>query len=141
MVEFALVLLPTIAFLLMIMDVAWIIFGWACIQEGAREGVRFAVANWATNRSETALNSATKPVVQQYSFGFAQPGNITIDYCPSTGYSSTGPPACLDGQAGAVAPGNVLKITVSGVAVGSFGAIFRTWSPVTLSATAADILQ
>lgn len=141
MIEFALVILPVMAFLLMIMDVAWIIFGWACIQNGAREGVRFAVANWTTNKSESALGSVTKPVVQQYSFGFAKPSNITIDYCPSTGYSSTGPPASLDGKPGAVAPGNVVKITVSGVSVGTFGAIFRTWSPVTLSATAADILQ
>lgn len=38
LVEFSLVILPLIGFLFLTLDVAWIFFGWACIQEAAREG-------------------------------------------------------------------------------------------------------
>jgi Flp pilus assembly protein TadG len=140
LIEFSFVLLPLLAFLFMMMDVAWIFFGWACIQEGAREGVRYAVAGWQ-GQTEDSLDTATKLVVQQYSFGFAKPANVTIDYCPSDGYASSGPPACLDGTAGAVAVGNVVKVTVQSASIGTFGPIFRTWSPIHVSASAADILQ
>lgn len=138
MVEFAIVVLPLFACVLMIMDVAWIFFGWACIQEGAREGVRYAVTGSGT--AEGALDTAIDQVVQQYSLGFAKPANITIHYYPSTGYSSAGSPAPLDGQAGATAVPNVVTVTVS-ASMGTFGPIFRTWAPVNLSASASDTMQ
>jgi Flp pilus assembly protein TadG len=139
MVEFALLLLPLMAMLFLTMDVAWLIFGWACIQEGAREGVRYAVTE--SGQAESTLDSATKLVVQRYSFGFAQAGNISVDYYPSTGYASAGVPASLDGAAGATAAGNLIKVTVHGVSINSFGPVFRSFSTVQVSASASDILQ
>lgn len=138
-VEFCFILLPLFAFLLMTMDVAWIIFGWACIQEGAREGVRYAVTG--SGQAEGTLDSSIKLVVEQYSFNFAKASNISINYTPSTGYSSSGSPASLNGTAGATSAGNVVTVSVSGVTIGTFGAIFRTFTPVQLSASAADVLQ
>jgi Flp pilus assembly protein TadG len=138
-VEFCLIMLPLFAFLLMTMDVAWIIFGWACIQEGAREGVRYAVTG--SGQSETTLDSSIKLVVEQYSFNFAKASNISVNYTPSTGYSSSGSPASLNGTAGATSAGNVVSVNVSGVTIGTFGAILRTWSPVHLTASAADVMQ
>jgi Flp pilus assembly protein TadG len=139
LVEFSLVVLPLFAILFLIMDVGWIIFAWASIQESAREGVRYAVTG--SGQAEASLDSATKLVVKQYSFGFAQASNISVDYYPSTGYSSSGPPASLDGSAGATAVGNLVKVTVQGVNLKSFGPLFRTWGNVQLTASACDILQ
>lgn len=138
-VEFSLVLLPLMALLFLTIDVAWMIFGWACIQEGAREGVRYAVTG--SGQAEATLDAATKAVVVQYSFGFAQSSNISVDYYPASGYASTGMPASIDGTAGATATGNLIKVTVQGVTLKSFGPIFRSFSALQLSASASDILQ
>jgi Flp pilus assembly protein TadG len=138
-VEFSLVFLPLLALVFMSMDVAWIVFGWACIQEGAREGARYAVTG--SGQSETSLDSAIRSVVQQYSFGFAKASNISIDYYPPAGYSSSGPPASIDGTAGATDVGNVVRVTVQGVTIGTFGAIYRKFTPVKLLASASDVMQ
>lgn len=121
------------------MDVAWIIFGWACIQEGAREGARYAVTQ--SGSVEATLDSNVKSTVQQYSFGFATASNISVDYYSASGYSSSGAPASLDGTASATAVGNVVKVTVQDTIVKSFGPILRTWNPLNLSASASDVMQ
>jgi Flp pilus assembly protein TadG len=133
------VILPLFAILFMTMDLTWIIFGSACIQEAAREGVRYAVTG--SGQSETTLDSATKSLVAQYSFGFAKASNISIDYYPPTGYSSSGMPASLDGTSEATAVGNIVKVTVSGVVMKSFGPMFRNYSPFQITASASDVLQ
>ena len=122
--------LPLMAILFMTVDIAWIIFASACIQEGAREGVRYAVTGSGT--AETALDTSVKSVVKQYSFGFAKTSNISIDYYPATGYSSAGTPASIDGTSQATAVGNIVKVTVQGVSMSSFGPLFRTWTPLQL---------
>jgi Flp pilus assembly protein TadG len=137
--EFALVLLPLFASIFLVMDVAWMIFGWACMQEGVREGVRYAVT--CSGEAEATLDSATRQVVKQYSLGFVKSSEISVDYYPATGYSSSGAPANLDGSAGATSSGNLVKVTVQGVTLRSFGPIFRNFASYQLSASASDILQ
>jgi Flp pilus assembly protein TadG len=137
--EFAFVVLPLFAILFMTVDLGWIIFGSACIQEGAREGVRYAVTG--SGQSESSLDSSIKVVVQQYSFGIAKASNISVDYYPPTGYSSAGVPATLDGTAQATAAGNIVKVTVQGVSMRSFGPLFRTAGLFQLSGRASDVLQ
>jgi Flp pilus assembly protein TadG len=138
-VEFAFVVLPLFAILLMTVDVAWIIFASACIQEGAREGARYAVTG--SGQSETSLDSSIKLVVAQYSFGFVQAGNISVAYYPPAGYSSSGIPASLNGTSQATAVGNIVKVTIQGVAMTSFGPLFRAWTPLQLYASASDVMQ
>jgi Flp pilus assembly protein TadG len=138
-VEFALVVLPLFAVLFLAMDVAWMIFGWACLQEAAREGVRYAVT--CSGQSETTLDSATRQVVQQYAFGFVTASEISVDYYPATGYSSAGVPATIDGTNGSTSAGNLVKVTISGVRLNSFAPLFRSVSTYQLSASATDILQ
>jgi len=102
-VEFAFVILPLFAILFMTINVAWIIFGSACIEEAAREGERYAVTG--SGQSESTL------------------------------------PASLDGTSQATAVGNIVKVTVQGVTIGSFGPLFRTWSSLQLFASASDVMQ
>ena len=138
-VEFSLVILPFFAILFMMIDVTWIIFGSACIQEGAREGSRYAVLG--SGQAETTLDTAIKQVVQQYSFGFVKTSNISVDYYPPTGYSSAGVPSNIDGTPQATAAGNIVKITVQGVTIKSAGPIFRLSTSMQLTASASDVMQ
>jgi hypothetical protein len=80
-------------------------------------------------------------VVRQYSFGFAGASNISVDYYPPTGYSSSGVPASIDGTAQATEIGNIVKVTVKGVSMSNFGPIFGRWNSMQLSASATDVLQ
>ena len=138
-VEVAFVILPLFAILFMTIDLAWVIFGSACIQEGAREGVRYAVTG--SGQSESSLDSSVTQVVQQYSFGFVKSSNVSVDYYPPNGYSSAGAPASLDGTAQATVVGNIVKVTVQGVTIRSFGPLFRASTPMQVSASATDVLQ
>jgi Flp pilus assembly protein TadG len=138
-VEFSLVMLPLFAILFMTIDIAWIIFGSACIQEAAREGSRYAVLG--SGQAESTLDAGIKQVVQQYSFGLVKTSNVSVDYYPPTGYSSAGVPANLDGTPQATAAGNIVKITVQGVTIKSAGPIFRLSTPLQLTASASDVMQ
>ncbi len=138
-VEFAFVLMPLFAILFMAIDVAWVIFGFACIQEGAREGVRYAVTG--SGQAESSLDTSIQQVVQKYSFGFVAASNVNVDYYPPTGYSSSGTPATLDGTSAATEVGNIVKVTVQGVNLTGFGPIFNAVTPVQLTASASDVLQ
>jgi hypothetical protein len=123
----------------MAIDVAWIIFGFSCIQEGAREGVRYAVTG--SGQAESSLNTSIQQVVQKYSFGFVAAGNVNVDYYPPTGYSASGTPATLDGTSAATDVGNIVKVTVQGVNLSGFGPIFNAVTAMRLSASASDVMQ
>jgi Flp pilus assembly protein TadG len=134
LVEFGLVLIPLVALVLMIIDVGWVIFAQASLQEGAREGVRFGITGQLQSGCSGLDCSITK-VVQQYSFGFVASSNVSIHYySPSTLTDVTGQP-------GATAGGNIVEVVVSGVSVQSLGAIGRAASPVVLGATASDVME
>jgi Flp pilus assembly protein TadG len=137
--EFAFAILPLFALLFMVMDVAWIVIGWACVQEGAREGVRYATTG--SGQPESTLDNGIKAVVQHYAFGFAQTNSVAVHYYPPSGYSSIGAPAALDGTAGATAAGNIVTVVLPGVSLKSFGPIFRSVSTINISASASDVLQ
>jgi Flp pilus assembly protein TadG len=132
LVEFALVLLPTFGFLFLLMTLAWMIFAWACVQEGVREGARAAV----TCSPVTGLNAAVQQVVQQYSFGFINSGNsssvLTIRYYD---------PITLQPVSGNVMTGDVVKITVSGLHVYQFAPILMSYTPLYISASSADVMS
>jgi uncharacterized membrane protein len=134
LVEFALVLLPLLALMLLIMDVGWVVFAQASLQEGVREGVRFGVTGQVLSGCSGLDCSITK-MVETYSFGFVQSSNVSIHYySPSTLTDVTG-------QSGATAGGNIVQVTVSNVSVKTLGAIFRNPTPLLLAATASDVME
>jgi Flp pilus assembly protein TadG len=132
LVEFGLVLLPTLGFLFLLMTLAWVIFAWACVQEGLREGTRAAV----TCTPATGLNAAVQQVVEQYSFGFINSGNVssvmTIRYYD---------PITLQPISGNVITGDVVKITVSRLRVYQFAPILLSYTPLYVSGSSADIMS
>ncbi len=131
-VEFGLVLLPLLAFVFLIMDVAWICFAQASLQHAVQTGVRAAV-----------VRDANIPnVVQQNAMGFLAGANglseITICYMSPTNLN---PNQCLSGPV-SNAPGNVVQISVKNVSVSSLGPILRETSPaILLSASSSDVME
>ena len=128
LVEFTLTLLPLLALLMLTVDLAWAIFAWASLQEGVREGIRFAI----TMQSDANIINR----VQQYSFAFVtNPSNLQIYYFSPTNSSTplTGP--------NSNSPGNIVQIVVSGVSVTPMAPIWRSSSPLVLTASSADIVE
>ena len=142
LVEFGLTLIPTLGLLFMSFNLAWILFGWACLQNAVREGVRYGI----TGPVSSGLDSAITTFVKEMAIGFMNNGNsptVTIQYFSPTSMSE------ITGQSGATQSGNVLKVTAS-ITLKSLvpvwspnGAKFGTfnqWAP-TLAAASADVLE
>ena len=129
LVEFGFVLLPTMGFIFLLLTLAWAVFAWACVQEGVREGARVAVTCTPT----TSLNAAISSIVQQYSFGFVKPTNVSITYLDPTTLTAITTPQ--------VYTGDVVNVKVSNVRVTGFANIMGSSGPLTVSASAADIMS
>lgn len=140
LVEFSLTIVPFLALMFLTMDLAWVLFGWASLQEGVREGVRFGVTGQIL-APNTGLDASIKQMVTLCSFGFAPTTKVQY-FSPLTMTEVTGQP-------GATTGGNVVKVTASitlkslmpvwqkGSAVfGTFGA----W-PVNLTAASSDVME
>jgi Flp pilus assembly protein TadG len=136
-VEFALVFVPLIAFVFLMLNTAWVIFARATLQHAAREGVRYGVTGQTLSSSQ-CLGASIQQVVQQNAFGFIPSGQqgsmVSVTY-----YS----PATLAVQTGsaATAGGNVVQVSISGLNVATFTPIWRSASPISLYASASDVLE
>ena len=131
LIEFTLTLLPLMALLMLTFDTVWALFASACLQEGVREGVRFAI----TGQSDAAIRAR----VQQYSFGFvtdsSSNGPVQVNY-----YSPSDPSTPITGT-GSNCSGNIVKVVVSGVSIRPAAPIWRSASPMILAASSADIVE
>jgi hypothetical protein len=130
LIEFTLTLLPLLGLLMLTLDLAWVIFGWASVQEAVRRGVRYAI----TCQSDASIKST----VQQASLGFvtnSNSGSISIHY-----YSPTNPSQELFGI-GSNCPGNIVRVTVSGISIGPLMPIWRDGTPLQLNASLADVVE
>jgi TadE-like protein len=137
LVEFSIALLPLMALLLLTVDVAWSIFERATLQHAVREGVRFAVTG-QISPGNTCLGSSIRQIVSQNSFGFV-PASIASNYVTVSYYSPTNlsPITGSGGPAG----GNVVQVSISGIAVQSLGPLFGSVSPVPLSVMSSDVME
>jgi hypothetical protein len=132
LVEFSLVLLPTLACLFVLMTLAWMIFAWACVQEAVREGARAAV----TCVPATNLNATIQQVVETYSFGFINSNNVSSVF--AVAYYD---PITLSPISGKIITGDVVKVSVSGLPIYQFAPIMLTYTPLYLGAASADIMS
>jgi Flp pilus assembly protein TadG len=131
-VEFGLVIVPLLAFVLLIVDIAWVLFAQSSLQHAVSEGVRYAV----TSQTMTGMgqDASIRTVIINNAFGFvtnATASNIAINfYNPST-------LAATNSNAG----GNVVEIVVSGVNVYPLGPIWRSKSAMVLTARSSDVME
>ncbi len=137
LVEFTLTLLPLLGLLMLTVDLAWAIFASACIHEAVREGVRFAITSQVLS-GYSGQDASIRAVVQNYSFGFINDSNVATAveihyYVPTTLQEVTG--------AGSNSGGNVIKVVVSGISINPTVPIWRSSSPLILSASSSDIME
>ena len=144
LVEFGLVLIPTLGMMFMAMNVAWIFFGWACLQEAVREGVRYGI----TGPVQTGMDAAITQFTESMAMGFLTNSNnpqVQIQYFSPTTLTE------VTGQTGATQAGNVLKVTASmtlnslvpvwqSATHGGWMGTFAPWS-LNLVASSADVLE
>jgi len=146
LVEFGLVMIPTFAMLFFAFNIAWIFFGWACVQEAAREGVRYGITGAGISSGASGVDNAIKNFTKSMAVGFMNAHNnpvVTVQYFSPTTLTE------VTGQSGSTQSGNVLRVTASiqlkslvpvwqpnGTKQGGFGA----WSP-TLAAASADVME
>lgn len=136
LVEFALVLIPLLAFVMLIFDVAWAIFAQATIQEAVREGVRVGVTAKASG-SCTTVTCSVQNTVKTYSFGFiSNTSSVQVSY-----YSPSGGTLTQVSGSGADVGGNIIQVTVSALTINSMGPIMRTQKSVVVGATASDVIE
>ena len=136
-VEFGLVIIPMLAFVFLIMNVGWVIFAKASLQEAVREGVRFGVTGQVTT-GQAGVSSSIQQIVQQYSNGFVTVANAPTKV--SVHYFSAQTLSAVSG-AGACAGGNVVQVSVSGISVSPLAALLISPTPLILSATSSDIME
>ena len=139
LVEFALVLIPLLAMVMLVLDVAWAIFAQATIQEAVREGVRVGVTATASG-SCSSVTCTVQTTVQTYSFGFISPSQASSEV-QVTFYSTTG--GVLSPVTGSTADlgGNIIQVTVTGLKINSLMPLWRTQKFVTVGATASDVIE
>ena len=136
LVEFGLVLVPFLALVFLVMDVAWSIFAQATIQEAVREGVRVGVTATAGTGCST-VTCTVQNTVKNYSFGLIQNANsVTVTY-----YSPNGGTLSQVSGTGADIGGNIIQVSVSALTVNSLGPILRSQHSVVVGATASDIIE
>lgn len=125
------------AFVFLLMDTAWIIFARATLQHAAREGVRFGVTGQILPPA-ACLADSIREVVVTNAFGFVPSSQsssmVTVTYYnPTTLATETG--------TGSTAGGNVIQVSISGLTLKSFAPLWRSSSPLSLSASASDVLE
>ncbi len=125
------------ALLLLTIDVAWSIFARATLQHAVREGVRFAITGQILPQS-SCISDSVQQVVSKNSFGFIPASKaanyVTVSYLSPTDLS---PVTGATGPAG----GNVIQVSVNGIAVHSFGPLWRSVTPIPLGASASDVME
>ncbi len=137
MVEFSLVIVPMLAFVFLIMNVGWMIFAKATLQEAVREGVRYGVTGQVMG-GQAGVSSSVRQVVLQYSGSFIPAGSAQTDI--SVQYLSPQTLQPLSGL-GACAGGNVLQVKVSGISVSPLAALLISPAPLVMSAVSSDVME
>jgi len=131
-VEFGLVIVPLLAFIFLIVDIAWVLFAQSTLQHAVSEGVRYAVTS--QTMAGMGQDASIDTVIVNNAFGFvtaATVSNIAINYFnPSTLASTT-----------SNAGGNVVQIVISGVNVYPLGPIWRSKTALVLSARSSDVME
>ncbi len=138
-VEFGLVLLPLMAFLFLIIDVAWMCFAQSTLQHAVQVGVRAAVTGYVPSGA-SGQDAYVKSVVQQNAMGFLN-GPTGLDEITINYFSPANLSLSLSGS-GSNVGGNVIQVSVTNVPVNALGPILRdSSSQFLLKATASDVME
>lgn len=127
------------AFVFLIIDVAWICFAQSSLQHAVQAGVRSAVTSYVPPGGPSQ-DAYIKSVVQQNAMGFLA-GDVGLSALKINYYSPSNLSQALSG-AGSNAGGNVIEIAVKNVPVSTLGPILREdWSTVFMQASSSDVME
>jgi Flp pilus assembly protein TadG len=143
LLEAVFTILPTFALIFAFVDFGLLLFRWATLQNGVREGCRYAI----TFQTGTGLgqNASIEAVVQQYAMNIVtttdNPQHIFVNYY-TVGNLNT--PIVSGGNV----PGNIVQVSVQNISwawlapiSGMLGSnAFRQTTPITLAVYSSDIL-
>ncbi len=136
LLELSLVLLPTLALILAIIDFSITVFVRSVLYQAVTEGVRYGI----TYRTFPGLShsESIKQVVQQRAMGFLSgPSGLSKIhvryYSPITFAELTG--------AGANSAGNIVEVSVENFSWSPIVPLWRSGNPISIQAVAADRLQ
>lgn len=129
-------LVPLIGLVLFTVDVSFSIFARATLQHAVREGVRYAVTGQVSGSS--CLGASVQQLVAQNSFGFIPSGQASSFV--SVQYYNPNTLTAITDNTGPVG-GNVVQVSIAGVTVKSFGPLFRSAAPISMSASALDVME
>lgn len=143
MVEFALVLLPAMAFIILLLDIAWFIFAKASLQFAVREGTRYAITGRTSGSS--GQDASIDAIVQQNAFGFLSGSSglasISINYYLPTTLADAGTGASSN------AGGNVVVVAINNVPIVPlipwpvWGSGMAQAATIAMSAQSSDVVE
>jgi Flp pilus assembly protein TadG len=143
LLESVFTILPTFALIFAFVDFGLLLFRWATLQNGVREGCRYAITFQTTTGS--GQDASIEAVVQQYAMNIVtptdNPQHIFVKYYSVTNLNT---PIVAGGNV----PGNIVEVSVQNISwawlapiSGSFGTnAFRSQTPITLGVYSSDIL-
>jgi len=135
--------LPTFALIFAFIDFGLLLFRWATLQNGVREGCRYAITFQTANGA--GQDASIEAVVQQYAMGLVtptdNPQHIFVKYYSVANLNT---PIASGGNV----PGNIVEVSVQNISwawlapiSGTLGAgAYRSTTPITLGVYSSDIL-
>ena len=151
-VEFALVILPLLAFVTVVLDVGWAIFAKSTLQRAVRIGVTTGITMTASQLQQGAcLTDTVKGIVQQNSLGLLSGTSglnaIKVNYLSPPAPSSTAPMADVSTQTGGNSPGNIMQVSVQNFSLVPLLPRIVDWNsgadnaPMTMSVYSAGLIE
>ena len=140
-IEFTLCLFPILGFLFMTIDVAWMVFTRATLQNAVQQGMRFAVVSRGNYASPTAHKTAIKDSVKWWSRNMLRDKDdlIKVEWYSPDDLSTPLPLVNSDGSpSSANAAGNVVKVSVENFIAAPLLGIFHDLTPWAFRARSSD---
>jgi Flp pilus assembly protein TadG len=151
--EFTFALLPMLAMLLVLVDVAWAIFVRATLDYAVRAGVRSGITitgTQATNASSD-LTTMVKTTVQQKSLGTLRGSDgyakIKVRYFQPPAEGATGGVVDVSTQTYGDSPGNIMQVSIEGYTLPALVPRVFNWRQAAdkagnnIGAVAADLIE
>lgn len=143
MVEWMLVILPTLGIITSFFDVSFALFSWSTLQNAVREGVRYAIT--FQTMSGLGQDASIKTTVANNSMGLLTSSSSLIQ----VNYYTTSAPTTAIAAPNGNDPGNIVTVSVqgyplqwlvpiSGTCCGSGS--YRAQSPANINVYSSDIL-
>ncbi len=142
MLEWALVLLPTMALITCFFDVSYAFFSWSTIQNAVREGARYAITfQTMTGKGQ---DDSIKTTVAANSMGLVTfaGGLINVNY-----FTQAAPNTAIPAPNGNV-PNNIVEVSIQNYPLnwmipisGTIVSPFRSTSPASVTVYSSDILN